>query len=213
MADDNPGLLKNLSQNLSLFGEILIVFKALNRLEAVRMSEQFAPDVILMDIEMPVMDGIEATREIKKRIPQQKIMMLTVMDREDRIFDAIRAGATGYLLKDEKPGRILAAIEELMEGGAPMSSVVAIKTLEMLRNQESREEKGGNVESPEDFNLTKRETEILEKIANGLNYNQIADQLYISARTTRKHIENIYEKLHVHSKLEAVKIAQKNKWV
>lgn len=213
MADDNPGLLKNLSQNLSLFGEILIVFKALNGLEAVRMSEQFAPDVILMDIEMPVMDGIEATREIKKRIPQQKIMMLTVMDREDRIFDAIRAGATGYLLKDEKPGRILAAIEELMEGGAPMSSVVAIKTLEMLRNQESREEKGGNVESPEDFNLTKRETEILEKIANGLNYNQIADQLYISARTTRKHIENIYEKLHVHSKLEAVKIAQKNKWV
>jgi len=213
MADDNPGLLKNLSQNLSLFGEILIVFKALNGLEAVHMSEQFAPDVILMDIEMPVMDGIEATREIKKRIPQQKIMMLTVMDREDRIFDAIRAGATGYLLKDEKPGRILAAIEELMEGGAPMSSVVAIKTLEMLRNQESGMEKGGNVESPEDFNLTKRETEILEKIANGLNYNQIADQLYISARTTRKHIENIYEKLHVHSKLEAVKIAQKNKWV
>jgi DNA-binding NarL/FixJ family response regulator len=212
LVDDNPTLLRNISQNLSVFDEIEIVFKAINGLDALDKLNNYSPDVILMDIEMPAMNGIEATREIKKRFPLQKIMMLTVLDREDKIFDAIKAGATGYLLKDEKPSRILACIEELMDGGAPMSPVIALKTLEILRNQQVIENKIEELQSPETFNLSKREIEILEKIANGLNYNQIADQLFISAKTSRKHIENIYQKLHVHSKLEAVQMAQKNKW-
>jgi DNA-binding NarL/FixJ family response regulator len=212
LVDDNPTLLRNISQNLSVFDEIEIVFKAINGLDALDKLNNYSPDVILMDIEMPAMNGIEATREIKKRFPFQKIMMLTVLDREDKIFDAIKAGATGYLLKDEKPSRILACIEELMDGGAPMSPVIALKTLEILRNQQVIENKIEELQSPETFNLSKREIEILEKIANGLNYNQIADQLFISAKTSRKHIENIYQKLHVHSKLEAVQMAQKNKW-
>jgi DNA-binding NarL/FixJ family response regulator len=212
LVDDNPTLLRNISQNLSVFDEIEIVFKAINGLDALDKLNNYSPDVILMDIEMPAMNGIEATREIKKRFPLQKIMMLTVLDREDKIFDAIKAGATGYLLKDEKPSRILACIEELMDGGAPMSPVIAMKTLEILRNQQVIENKIEELQSPETFNLSKREIEILEKIANGLNYNQIADQLFISAKTSRKHIENIYQKLHVHSKLEAVQMAQKNKW-
>jgi DNA-binding NarL/FixJ family response regulator len=212
LVDDNPTLLRNISQNLSVFDEIEIVFKAINGLDALDKLNNYSPDVILMDIEMPAMNGIEATREIKKRFPLQKIMMLTVLDREDKIFEAIKAGATGYLLKDEKPSRILACIEELMDGGAPMSPVIAMKTLEILRNQQVIENKIEELQSPETFNLSKREIEILEKIANGLNYNQIADQLFISAKTSRKHIENIYQKLHVHSKLEAVQMAQKNKW-
>jgi DNA-binding NarL/FixJ family response regulator len=212
LVDDNPTLLRNISQNLSVFDEIEIIFKAINGLDALEKLNNYSPDVILMDIEMPAMNGIEATREIKKRFPFQKIMMLTVLDREDKIFDAIKAGATGYLLKDEKPSRILACIEELMDGGAPMSPVIALKTLEILRNQQVIENKIEELQSPETFNLSKREIEILEKIANGLNYNQIADQLFISAKTSRKHIENIYQKLHVHSKLEAVQMAQKNKW-
>lgn len=213
LVDDNPTLLRNISQNLSIFDELSIVFKAINGLDALDKLNNYSPDVILMDIEMPAMDGIEATREIKKRFPQQKIMMLTVLDREDKIFEAIKAGATGYLLKDEKPSRILACIEELMDGGAPMSPIIAMKTLEMLKNQQVSEQKIEKVQSPETFNLSKREVEILEKISNGLNYNQIADQLFISAKTARKHIENIYLKLHVHSKLEAVQLAQKNRWV
>lgn len=213
LVDDNPTLLRNISQNLSIFDELEIVFKAINGLDALDKLNNYSPDVILMDIEMPAMDGIEATREIKKRFPQQKIMMLTVLDREDKIFEAIKAGATGYLLKDEKPSRILACIEELMDGGAPMSPIVAMKTLEILRTQQVSERKIETIQSPETFNLSKREVEILEKISNGLNYNQIADQLFISAKTARKHIENIYQKLHVHSKLEAVQLAQKNRWV
>lgn len=213
LVDDNPTLLRNISQNLSIFDELEIDFKAINGLDALDKLNNHQPDVILMDIEMPAMDGIEATREIKRRNPNQKIMMLTVLDREDKIFDAIKAGASGYLLKDEKPSRILACIEELIDGGAPMSPVIAMKTLEMLRNQQILEQKTETVQSPETFNLSKREIEILEKIANGLNYNQIAEQLFISAKTARKHIENIYQKLHVHSKLEAVQIAQKNRWV
>lgn len=213
LVDDNPTLLRNISQNLSIFDELEIDFKAINGLDALDKLNNHHPDVILMDIEMPAMDGIEATREIKRRNPNQKIMMLTVLDREDKIFDAIKAGASGYLLKDEKPSRILACIEELVDGGAPMSPVIAMKTLEMLRNQQVSEQKTETIQSPETFNLSKREVEILEKIANGLNYNQIAEQLFISAKTARKHIENIYQKLHVHSKLEAVQIAQKNRWV
>lgn len=213
LVDDNPTLLRNISQNLSIFDEISIVFKAVNGIDVLDKLNNHQPDVILMDIEMPIMNGIEATREIKNRHPSQKIMMLTVLDREDKIFEAIKAGATGYLLKDEKPSRILACIEELMDGGAPMSPVVAMKTLEMLRNQRVIETKVESVQPPETFNLSKREIEILEKIANGLSYNQIAEQLFISAKTARKHIENIYQKLHVHSKLEAVQMAQKNRWV
>lgn len=213
LVDDNPTLLRNISQNLSIFDELEIIFKAINGLDVLDKLNNYSPDVILMDIEMPAMNGIEATREIKKRFPQQKIMMLTVLDREDKIFEAIKAGATGYLLKDEKPSRILACIEELMDGGAPMSPIIAMKTLEMLKNQQVSEQKTETVQSPETFNLSKREVEILEKISNGLNYNQIADQLFISAKTARKHIENIYQKLHVHSKLEAVQMAQKNRWV
>ncbi|MFN3848608.1 MAG: response regulator [Spirosomataceae bacterium] len=213
LVDDNPTLLRNISQNLSIFDELQIDFKAINGLDALDKLNNHQPDVILMDIEMPAMDGIEATREIKRRNPNQKIMMLTVLDREDKIFDAIKAGASGYLLKDEKPSKILSCIEELMEGGAPMSPVVAMKTLEMLRNQQVVEQKIETVQSTDTFNLSKREVEILEKIVNGLNYNQIAEQLFISSKTARKHIENIYQKLHVHSKLEAVQIAQKNRWV
>lgn len=213
LVDDNPTLLRNISQNLSIFDEIEIIFKAINGIDVLDKLNNYDPDVILMDIEMPAMDGIEATREIKRRNPQQKIMMLTVLDREDKIFEAIKAGATGYLLKDEKPSRILACIEELMEGGAPMSPIVAMKMLEILKKQHVSKQKIETILSPETFNLSKREVEILEKIANGLNYNQIAEQLFISAKTARKHIENIYQKLHVHSKLEAVQMAQKNHWV
>jgi DNA-binding NarL/FixJ family response regulator len=212
LVDDNPTLLRNISQNLAIFEEIQLVFKATNGRDALSKAGSQEVDIILMDIDMPEMDGIEATRRIKELYPHIKIVMFTVFDREDKIFDAIKAGATGYLMKDERPSRIVAAVEEVMEGGAPMSSVIALKTLQMLRNQVVEKAKIQSVVSPESFDLSIREVEILEKIAEGLTYQQIGDKLFISSKTVRKHIENIYHKLHVHSKLDAVKIGQKNQW-
>lgn len=213
LVDDNPTLLRNISQNLAIFNEVQVLFTAGSGLDALEKLNYDKPDLLLMDIEMPGMDGIETTRRIKELFPEIKIMMLSVLDREDKIFEAIKAGASGYLTKDEKPAKIVSAIEELMEGGAPMSPIIAMKTLQILRNQEVVGQKTETYQSPKEFNLTKREIEILEKVTAGLTYNQIADQLFISAKTARKHIENIYQKLHVHSKLEAVAVAQKNKWV
>ncbi len=216
IVDDNINLLKSISQNLSNFTEITLVFKAMNGKDAVSLTGTQNPEVILMDIEMPGMDGIEATRRIKELYPEKKVIMLTVFDRDDKIFEAIKAGATGYLMKDERPARIVSAIEEAMEGGAPMSPIIAIKILQILRSQalvaENTIQAIEKVESPGSFNLTKREIEILEKIANGLTYQQIGDAIFISPKTVRKHIENIYEKLQVHSKIEAVKVARRNRW-
>lgn len=212
LVDDNPTLLRNISQNLAIFEEIQLVFKAINGRDALTKAGSHAADIILMDIDMPEMDGIEATRCIKDLYPAIKVIILTVFDREDKIFEAIKAGATGYLMKDERPSRIVAAIEEVMEGGAPMSPIIAMKTLQMLRSQVVEEVKIQSVVSPQSFDLSNREVEILEKIAEGLTYQQIGDKLFISAKTVRKHTENIYEKLHVHSKLEAIKIGQKNQW-
>ena len=212
LVDDNPTLLRNISQNLAIFEEIQLVFKATNGKDALSKAGSHAVDIILMDIDMPEMDGIEATRRIKELYPHIKIVMLTVFDREDKIFEAIKAGATGYLMKDERPSRIVAAIEEVMEGGAPMSPIIAMKTLQILRSHVIDEVKIQSVVSPQSFDLSNREIEILEKIAEGLTYQQIGDRLFISAKTVRKHTENIYDKLHVHSKVEAIKLGQKNQW-
>ena len=216
IVDDNVNLLRSINQNLSNFEEITIAFTAMNGVDAVSLTGTQNPEVILMDIEMPEMDGIEATRRIKEAYPDKKIIMLTVFDREDKIFEAIKAGATGYLMKDERPARIESAIEEAVEGGAPMSPIIAIKILRILRSQSLV---AGNtvqtiekIEAPESFNLSKREMEILERIANGLTYQQTGDALFISPKTVRKHIENIYEKLQVHSKMQAIKIARQNQW-
>ena len=213
LIDDNPTLLRNISKNLSLFREIQIVLKALSGEDALLQLSTVQPDLLLMDVDMPGMNGIETTREINIRYPQIKILILSVLDQEDKIFEAIKAGACGYLTKDEKPSKIIAAIEEIFDGGAPMSPSIALKTLQMLRNQEIAGQPTDIPKSPEEFNLTKREIEILEKIAKGLNYSQIGEQLFISARTARKHIEHIYQKLQVHSKLEAVNMARNNRWV
>ena len=216
IVDDNNNLLRNISQNLSNFEEVTIVFKAMNGHDAVALASIEHPEVILMDIGMPEMDGIEATRIIKTKFPNIKIIMVTVFESDDKIFEAIKAGASGYLLKDEKPSRIVAAIQEAVEGGAPMSPIIALKILQILRQHIIVGEKGNqiikSISSSESFNLSNRELEILEKIADGNSYQQIGNLLFISAKTVSKHIEHIYEKLQVHSKLEAVKFGQQNSW-
>ena len=157
---------------------------------------------------MPVMNGIEATAIITKE-SEVKILILTVFDTDEKVFDAIKAGASGYLLKDSKPHRILTAIEDVLMGGAPMSPHIAAKTLELLRSKTTVNKE----KQPEDYNLSERETEILKLLAKGFSYQQIANELFISHGTVRKHVENIYGKLHINSKAQAVSMAHQKKWV
>lgn len=214
IVDDNRTLLQALERNLRAFSELSLLFTATNGQQALEMAIQHQPEVILMDIDMPILDGIKAASLIHKEVPEIKIMMLTIFDRDDKLFEAIKAGASGYLLKDEPPARIVTAIEEAMDGGAPMSPGIASRALAMLRRQAfvDADKNKKSLPSPESYYLTTREIEILEQLSQGLPTPQIADKLFISDRTVRKHVENIYDKLHVHSRYEAIQLADKHQW-
>ncbi len=205
IAEDDYHLMKSIKANLSLFDEVNVVFCATNGNEVLECIKESKVDLILMDINMPQLNGIKTTYEVKKKYPKIKIIMHTIFDENDKIFDSILAGANGYLLKGVKPDKMKLAIEEVMEGGAPMSPTIATKALQLI--------KGSSEQNRKEFNLTKRELEILTQIANGMGYQDIASQLFISPGTVRKHVENIYQKLQVHNKVDAVKLALKYKLV
>lgn len=210
VAEDNAFLAKSIQEKLALFPrELKFKFHAFNgKLFLEKLAEDTTVDVVLMDIQMPEMDGIETTRVISERFPQIKVIMLTVLDDEESIFQAILAGANGYLLKDENPRVLLESIVSIVEGGAPMSAGIASKALRLLRNPLKPAEKKSETEKPE---LSLREIEVLNQLSKGMDYKQIAENLIISPSTVRKHIENIYGKLKAHNKIEAVKIAQKHR--
>ena len=164
------------------------------------------PDVVLMDIQMPGINGIEAVIMLKEKYPDIKILMQTIFEDNEKIFRSILAGASGYILKNTSPARILEFIKETYEGGAPMSPTVATKVLKMVT------EKSTSVK-PINFNLSDREKEVLSSLVEGMSYKMIADACFISLDTVRSHIKSIYEKLHVHSKGEAVAKAIKSRIV
>jgi len=208
IAEDNDFLADSIKEKLELFeNEIEFKFRGKNGKDFLeKLDENHNIDIILMDIEMPEMNGIITTELIRERHPNIKTIMLTVFDDEENIFNAIQAGAMGYLLKDEKPDSILNGIKMVLNGGAPMSPTIAAKSLEILRNPNriiSTQEK-------EDFSLSKREIEVLNHLSQGLDYNEIAKNLFIASSTVRKHIENIYRKLQVNNKMQAVKKALKH---
>jgi len=153
------------------------------------------PDVLIMDIDLPGKSGIDAVIELKAVFPEIKILMLTVFEEDEKIFAAIKAGANGYLLKKDPPQKILDAIKELSEGKASMNGLIAKKVMEYFHKKKS----ATNVE---DFNLTKREHEILELLIQGLSYKEIASKCFISPETMNSHIKNIYQKLNVHSRAQ-----------
>lgn len=207
IADDNSFLISAVKEKLSFFNELELKFTAFNGSELLtKLDENHNIDIILMDIEMPVLNGIEATEVVKKRHPQIKIIMLTVFDNDENIFKAIKAGADGYLLKEVNAKDLYDGIKETLNGGAAMNPSIAMKTLKLLRNPL-------NIDKSQDINdikLTNREVDVLEQLSKGLSYNLIADNFFLSIGTVRKHIENIYKKLQVHNKLEAVQKAKKN---
>lgn len=204
--DDNSFLITSIKEKLSFFEGIEIKFTATDGADLLtKLDSNFHLDLLLMDIEMPIMNGIEATLAVKQKYPNIKIIMLTVFDNDENIFNAIKAGADGYLLKDVNPNTLYEGIVETMNGGAAMNPSIAMKTLKLLRNPIDFDS-----DSQQKFNLTLREIEVLEQLALGLSYTVIASNMFLSPSTIRKHIENIYNKLQVHSKLEAVKKAQRN---
>jgi DNA-binding NarL/FixJ family response regulator len=210
IVDDNSFLIKTVQEKLSFFEDFSLKFTSVNGLDLIeKLEKNHNIDLILMDIEMPKMNGIEATCLIKQKYPQIKIIMLTVFDNDENIFNAIKAGADGYLLKEVNPKDLHQGIVETMNGGATMTPSIAMKTLNLFRNPTAFE----NIPDKEEYNLTTREIEVLEQLSKGLKYNAIAENLFLSAGTIRKHVENIYAKLQVHNKLEAIQKAKNNKLI
>jgi len=166
--------------------------------------EQYYPDVVLMDIEMPNVDGISGVTIIKKNFPEIRIIMQTVFEDEERIFASLKAGAEGYILKTASADKITQSIEEVYHGGAYMTPSIALRVMQYFTSPRQQKEV---------YHLTPKERDVLKHLAEGLSYKMVADTLGVSYFTINTHIKKIYEKLHVHSLGEAVAIAYKNKLV
>ena len=169
--------------------------------EALQKIPEYKPDVVLMDINMPGTNGIESVRILKQKLPFTQFMMCTVYEEDENVFDSLRAGASGYILKKTPPAKLLEAITEIHNGGSPMSSTIARKIMTSFANNKIRQ--------PID-DLTEREKEILHQLARGMQYKAIAVRLSLSVETIRTHIRNIYEKLQVHNRRDAIQKAYKN---
>ncbi len=214
IADDNKLLAQSIREKLEIYeDELEYKYTAFNGRDLLeRLKQDNDVDTILMDIEMPELDGIACTEYVDRHYPSIKIIMLTVFDDDDKIFRSIRAGANGYLLKEEPPDVIRDSIRMIMAGGAAMTPVIAAKSLALLRSTPNDVVK--TAEAIQESNLlTKRQAEVLEQLSRGLDYKAIAENLFVSPFTVRKHIEHIYEKLQVHNKMQAVQKAQRHKLI
>jgi DNA-binding NarL/FixJ family response regulator len=202
--DDNKDRLDSLKMLISRQDKMLCTGMFENCIDVIKKIESSLPDVVLMDIDMPGMNGIEGVRLIKQHFPKVLIIMQTVFEDDEKIFAAILAGADGYILKKTPPQKLIEGIFEVMENGAPMTASVAKQVLKLFQNQPAR---------VDEYNLTEREKEILGYLVKGMSYKMIADACNVTYFTVNMHIKNIYEKLHVHSATEAVSKALKNKIV
>ena len=209
IVDDNHFLMQAIENKLGFYKDIKIVWTADDAFEAQEnLDKNHNIDLILMDIEMPEINGIELTAIVKDKYPQIKIIMLTVFDNNDNIFNAIRAGADGYLLKDTSSVQLYSFMLETLNGGASMSPTIALKAMNLLRNVQSESIPEAK---KEEIILSMREIEVLENLSKGFKYNQIAELMFLSEGTIRKHVENIYSKLYVHNRMDAVTKAKQNR--
>ena len=204
--DDNEKRCDGLKLLISLTEEMECVGMFPNCSNVLKDIETCRPDLVLMDIDMPKVNGIEGVRIIKTKHPEIKILMQTVFEDDEKLFASIRAGADGYILKKTTPADLLKAIEETLEGGAPMTPSIARQVLLFVGNTGTKKNTG-------DFNLTNREHEILTLLVQGLSYKMIAERCNISLPTVNSHIQHMYEKLQVNTMVEAVTKALENKIV
>jgi DNA-binding NarL/FixJ family response regulator len=173
-----------------------------NAEEALEKIPNKLPEVVLMDINLPGINGIECTRKLKEKYPELQIMICSVYDDDDNVFNALEAGANGYIVKSAAGEKLLSSIRELHNGGSPMSSSIARKVV--ARFQRLNSGKALQSEPKEDFSLTTRENEILDLLAQGYRNKELAEKLFVSVNTIRTHVYNVYEKLHVNSRIEAL---------
>ncbi len=196
--DDSYERLQSLKALISLSDNLLYIGDAECCENVLAEMENYRPDVVLMDINMPRVNGIEGLKQIKSHFPQIKVLIQTAFDDNDKVFQAISNGASGYILKSDNPRRILQAIEEVYEGGASMNPAIAKKVLEYFQPKKTEEI------------LTPKEKEVLKFLSEGLSYKMVANQLGVSYSTVNTHIKHIYEKLHISSLGEAISWYYKN---
>lgn len=196
--DDSIDRRDSLKALLSLNDDFSVVGEASDCTDAVGDMERTYPAIVLMDINMPGVNGLEGLKMIKSKCPEIKVLMQTAYDDSDKIFTSIKNGASGYILKNDKPQRILQAIEEVIEGGAAMNPAIAQKVLDYFKPSEHK--------SP----LSPKETEVISLLAEGLSYKMVADRMGVSYTTINTHTKRIYEKLHISSLGEAIAYYYKN---
>jgi two-component system NarL family response regulator len=212
IADDHALFRRGLEMVLDEEDDIELVGQASDGAEARGKAAEALPDVVLMDIRMPKISGIEACRAMKEAAPSTKIVMLTISDEEEDLFEAIRAGASGYLLKDIPLDEVAEAVRAVHGGQSLISPAMAGKLLTEFATlaRRTEEERVQQVPAPK---LTDRETEVLTLVAKGMNNREIARELFISENTVKNHVRNILEKLQIHSRMEAVMIALRDKLI
>ena len=213
LVDVHAKTINQLKRELEYLGLVEVIFTALNGGEYLEKMKNLPPErypeVVIMDIEMPVMGGIEAVKNSSLLYHNVQYIMFTIADDDDSLFEAIRSGANGYLLKHEPKTVVFEAIKDVIEkSGAPMSPGIARKTLRILAQGMAQPKK----QIPATAALSQRETEILKGIVAGLSYKQIADKVFLSPYTVRNHITNIYTKLHVCNKAQAIMLTVNNNW-
>jgi DNA-binding NarL/FixJ family response regulator len=196
IVEDLDEVREGLNQFISLNPEFKVLDTYKTAEEAAYDIPRLKPDIVIMDINLPGMNGIDCIKEIKKKVPRTQFMMFTVYENDEKVFEALKAGASGYLLKNTGLVQMIEALKELYDGGSPMSSNIARKLVTVFREKEKTAE-------PLEV-LSNRENEILQLLAKGLLYKEIADQLTISHNTVKQHIHKIYEKLHVQNRTEAI---------
>jgi DNA-binding NarL/FixJ family response regulator len=201
VVDDQTLFRTGLTSLLSQDARVEVVGQAVDGAEAVKLAAKLKPEVVLMDIKMPNVDGIEATRQIIEAVPGTKVLILTTFETDSQVIQALKAGASGYVLKDSSAAAIVSSIVAVMSGERVMASAVANRVLEMLTG----------TATPKEFydGLTNREIEILKLLANGMANKQIAFRLKISEKTVRNHVSNMYEKLGIYDRSQAVLYAVK----
>ncbi len=208
ICDDHALFRRGLIMVLEGEDDIEVVAEAEDGEDAVAKAIEYVPDVVLMDVRMPTVDGIEATRRIAEEVPNAKILMLTVSDEEEDLYEAVKAGATGYLLKEVSIEEVAPAARAVVSGQSLISPSMASKLLTEFSSLAKRAEERSSVPTPR---LTERELEVLRLVAQGKSNREIAGDLYISENTVKNHVRNILEKLHLHTRMEAVMYAVREK--
>ena len=208
IADDQPLYRRGLEVVLHTEDNIEVVGEAENGEDAIAKAEELAPDVILMDVRMPRINGIEATQAIRDLVPTTKILMLTVSDEDSDLYEAIKAGASGYLLKEVSVEEVADSIRAVMQGESKITPSMASKLINEFSAIAKRADDRQRLPAPQ---LTARELEVLKLVAKGMSNREIADELFISENTVKNHVRNILEKLHLHSRMEAVMYALREK--